>query len=111
MGEEYLYGDINMKLVLFRVDSQRTDTDDVYAEVGKDNIKFLPPVEFNALVKIEEPKNNLQESIAKLEQSVDKFDDFERVLEKNKFDIDVIKTKTDAYKSQLSSIKDLLKKY
>lgn len=58
MGEEYLHGDLNMKLVLFRVDRVKTDTDDVYAEVGKDSIKFLPPVEFNALVKIEEPKNN-----------------------------------------------------
>ncbi len=57
VGEEYLHGDINMKLVLFRVDKQKTDTDDVYGEVGKDSIKFLPPIEFNGLVKIEEPKN------------------------------------------------------
>jgi hypothetical protein len=57
MGQEYLHGDLNMKLVVFRVDRQKTDTDEVYAEVGKDQIKFLPPVEFNALVKIEEPKN------------------------------------------------------
>jgi len=57
IGQEYLHGDINMKLVLFRVDKQKTDTDEVYAEVGKDQIKFLPPIEFNGLVKIEEPKN------------------------------------------------------
>jgi hypothetical protein len=57
IGQEYLHGDLNMKLVLFRVDKQKTDTDEVYAEVGKDQIKFLPPVEFNGLVKIEEPKN------------------------------------------------------
>lgn len=57
MGEEYLHGDLNMKLVLYRVDSNKTSTDSVYAEVGKDDIKYLPPIEFNALVKIEEPKN------------------------------------------------------
>ena len=57
MGEEYLHGDLGMKLVLFRVDRQKTDTDDVYGEVGKDQIKFLPPTEFFGLVKIEEPKN------------------------------------------------------
>lgn len=57
IGTEYLHGDLNMKLVLFRVDRQKTDTDSVYAEVGKDEIKFFPPVEFNGLVKIEEPKN------------------------------------------------------
>lgn len=58
IGQEYLHGDLGMKLVLFRVDRQSTSTDEVYAEVGKDEIKFLPPVEFFGLVKIEEPKNN-----------------------------------------------------
>jgi len=58
MGEEYLHGDLNMKLVLYRVDRQKTDIDDVYGEVGMDEIKYYPPVEFNALVKIEEPKNS-----------------------------------------------------
>jgi hypothetical protein len=57
MGEEYLHGDLNMKLVLYQVDRNKTDIDDVYGEVGKDEIKFLPPVEFNGLVKVEEPKN------------------------------------------------------
>ena len=51
MGQEYLHGDLNMKLVLYRVDRQKTDNDNVYAEVGMDEIKFFPPVEFNALVK------------------------------------------------------------
>lgn len=58
MGQEYLHGDLNMKLVLYQVDRSKTDTDDVYMEVGKDEIKFFPPVEFNGLVRIEEPKNS-----------------------------------------------------
>jgi len=58
MGQEYLHGDLNMKLVLYRVDKTSTDTDAIYAEVGKDEIKFFPPIEFNALVKIDEPKNS-----------------------------------------------------
>ena len=58
IGQEYLHGDLNMKLVLYRVDSEKTDIDNVYAEVGVDQTKFLPPVEFHALVKIEEPKNS-----------------------------------------------------
>ena len=40
IGQEYLHGDLNMKLVLYRVDTESTDTDAVYAEVGKDQIKF-----------------------------------------------------------------------
>jgi hypothetical protein len=58
IGQEYLHGDLNMKLVLYRVDRAKTDKDDVYGEVGKDEIKYFPPIEFNALVKIEEPKNS-----------------------------------------------------
>ena len=57
MGQEYLHGDLNMKLVLYRVDRQKTDNDSVYAEAGMDEIKYFPPIEFNALVKIDEPKN------------------------------------------------------
>jgi hypothetical protein len=57
MGREYLHGDLNMKLVLYRVDRSKTDNDAVYAEAGADEIKYFPPVEINALVKIEEPKN------------------------------------------------------
>lgn len=58
MGQEYLHGDLNLKLVLYRVDRGKMNTDAVYAEAGKDEIKYLPPIEFNALVKIDEPKNN-----------------------------------------------------
>ena len=62
MGQEYLHGDLNMKLVLYQVDREKTENDDVYAEAGKDSIKFFSPVEFNALVKVEEPKNNSYKS-------------------------------------------------
>jgi hypothetical protein len=58
MGQEYLQGDLNMKLVLYRVDRQKTDTDDVYLETsGSDKIVFFPPVEFSGLIKIDPPKN------------------------------------------------------
>jgi len=56
MGEEYLHGDLNMKLVLYRVDRTTTETDSVYAETNKDNIKFLPPVEFHALIHVVGPE-------------------------------------------------------
>jgi hypothetical protein len=57
MGSEYLHGDLNMKLVLYRVDRQKTDNDSVYAEVGMDQIRYFPPIEFNALVKIDAPSS------------------------------------------------------
>jgi len=57
MGQEYLNGDINMKLVLYQVDRTRSGKDDVYGETGKDEIVTLPPVEFNGLVKIADSEN------------------------------------------------------
>jgi len=58
MGQEYLHGDLNMKFVLYRVARTKTDTDSIYAEVGKDEIKFFPPIEVNGLVQIAEAKNS-----------------------------------------------------
>ena len=57
MGEEWLHGDMNFTLVLYRVDRQRTDADDVYGETASDAIQFLPPVEFKGYVQIEQPQN------------------------------------------------------
>lgn len=57
MGEEYLHGDIGMKVLLFQVDHEKISTDSLYGEVGKNQVKYLPPVEINALVKINAPEN------------------------------------------------------
>ena len=54
MGREYLNGDLNFTLVLYSVDIQKTNKDDVYGEVQQDGIQFLAPVSINAYVKIEE---------------------------------------------------------
>jgi hypothetical protein len=57
IGSEYMVGDLNMKLVLYRVDRSKTENDSVYAEVGMDEIRYFSPVEFNAIVKIDAPSN------------------------------------------------------
>ena len=57
MGQEWLEGDMNFTLVLYKVDKTKTNTDDVYGESVKDGIKFYPPVEFKGLVKIVAPEN------------------------------------------------------
>lgn len=55
MGSEWLHGDMNFTLILYRVDRERTENDDVYGETTEDGIQYLPPVEFKGLVKIEAP--------------------------------------------------------
>jgi hypothetical protein len=57
LGMEWLHGDMNFTLVLYRIDRQRTDSDDVYGETSSDSIQFLPPVEFKGYVQIEAPTN------------------------------------------------------
>lgn len=58
IGLEYLHGDLNMSVFLYRVDIMKSDVDEVYAEASTNEIKYLPPVEIKCLVTIEEPKNN-----------------------------------------------------
>jgi hypothetical protein len=57
MGEEWLVGDMNFKIILYSIDRYKSKNDDVYGEAVKDGIKFLPPVEFNAYVRIVQPEN------------------------------------------------------
>jgi hypothetical protein len=54
MGMEYLGGDLNMSVVLYRIDRKKTKKDDIYGEARKDGIVFMPPVELKGVVQITE---------------------------------------------------------
>ena len=68
MGKEWFDGDMNFTLVLYKIDRQRTNNDDVYGEALTDGIQFLAPVEFKGYVKIESP-TNIDYGNSKLSQS------------------------------------------
>ena len=87
MGEEWLNGDMNFTLVLYRVDRQKTKTDDVYGETVTDGIKFLPPLEIKAYVQILPPENKFlgNSKISQTEPGNLKFSVYQRQLD----DIDV----------------------
>ena len=55
MGQEWLLGDMNFTVVLYRVDRLKTKTDDVYGEVIQDGVQFQPPVELKGMVQIMSP--------------------------------------------------------
>lgn len=57
MGREYLEGDLNMSVILYRIDRQATNVDSLYGEVNSSELRFLPPVELVGLVKLELPEN------------------------------------------------------
>ena len=56
MGREWLDGDMNFTIVVYRVDRTKTVNDDVYGEVLPEGIQFLPPISVNAYVQILQPE-------------------------------------------------------
>jgi hypothetical protein len=67
MGEEWLIGDMNFTIVLYRIDRRKTKTDDVYGEVLEDGIQFQAPVELKGLVQVMTPASKFLGS-SKVEQ-------------------------------------------
>jgi hypothetical protein len=57
MGQEWLEGDMNFTVVLYRIDRYKTKTDDVYGEALEQGIQFLAPVEIKGYVQIVAPTN------------------------------------------------------
>ncbi len=58
MAREYLEGDINFTVILFRVNKITSQTDDTYGEPDVEEIKFHPPVELKVRPILEESSNN-----------------------------------------------------
>jgi hypothetical protein len=57
MGQEWLEGDMNFTIVLYRIDRYKTKTDDVYGEVLEDGIQFMAPIELKGYVQVLAPTN------------------------------------------------------
>jgi len=83
MGEEWLLGDMNFTIILYRIDRYKTKTDAVYGEVLEDGIQFLAPVELKGLVQIMAPSNkNLGNSkVAQNEPGNMKFSIYQKTLD------------------------------
>jgi len=62
MGREAIEGDGNFTVILYRVNRQLTESDNVYGEASKDGIKFYPPVELKVIPIIGEPENKTYNS-------------------------------------------------
>lgn len=54
LARDYLEQDMNQTVVLFEVDLSKTNTNDIYHEASKKNIKFKPPVELTVRYEISE---------------------------------------------------------
>lgn len=51
--EEYMEQDANQNIILYQVDLEKTQTNDIYNETNKDKIRFKPPVELPVIYEIE----------------------------------------------------------
>ncbi len=56
-GREWLENDINIKVILYQVDREETQIDDLYGEAEPDSIRFKPPVEIVVNFNMEAPTN------------------------------------------------------
>jgi hypothetical protein len=57
MGREAIEGDGNFTLILYKVNRQLTESDNLYGEASKDGIRFYPPIELKVMPSMAEPEN------------------------------------------------------
>jgi len=57
MGREAIEGDGNFTVILYRVDRENTEYDDVYGEASTDGIRYFPPVELKVVPIMAEAEN------------------------------------------------------
>lgn len=57
MGREAIEGDGNFVVILYRVDRENTESDDVYNEASPNGIAYYPPVELRVIPIMNTPEN------------------------------------------------------
>lgn len=90
MGREAMEGDGNFKVVLYRVDMKNTQSDDIYGEASKDDIRYYPPQELYVMPVLETPDNKSytnQGSVRYLQDGNLIFDIYEAQLAELQIDI------------------------
>ena len=90
MGREAIEGDGNFTIILYRVNREMTEFDDLYGEGTKDGIRFYPPVELKVIPILAEPENksyNNDGSARYLQDGPLTFGIYQSQLEEEKIDI------------------------
>ena len=62
MGREAIEGDGNFTVILYRVDRDMTQYDDLYTEATKDGVRFFAPIELKVVPTMNEPENKAYNS-------------------------------------------------
>lgn len=56
IGMQYLTMDVNQTVVLYQVDLEKSNFDDIYKETRSRGLVFKPPVEIHCIYEIDEPE-------------------------------------------------------
>lgn len=56
MAREVIEEDMNISVVLYRINMAETDTDDLYGETKKGGVRYYPPVELNVIPTLMQPE-------------------------------------------------------
>ena len=57
MGREAIEGDGNFTVILYRVDREMTQSDNIYGDAPSDGVRYFPPVELKVLPILAEQEN------------------------------------------------------
>lgn len=57
MGREAIEGDGNFTIILYKVNRELSESDNVYGEASKDGIRFYPPIELKVIPTLATPEN------------------------------------------------------
>lgn len=90
MGREAIEGDGNFVIILYRVNRELTEFDELYGEGTKDGIRFFPPVELRVIPILDEPENktyNSNGSARYLQDGQLNFGIYQAQLDEEKVDI------------------------
>ena len=90
LSREMLEGDGNFTVILYRVDRNTTQYDNLYGEGAKNGIKYFPPVELKVMPLIGEPENkayNKNGSARYLQDGPLTFDIYQQQLDELTVDI------------------------
>ena len=91
MGREAIEGDGNFSVILYRVDRETTQSDDIYNEASADELNFHPPVELYVIPIIGQSENKSYNpgSLRYLEDDNLKFGIYSEQLKEQDIDIAV----------------------
>lgn len=57
MSREMVEGDGNFVVILYRVNREMSESDNLYGEASKDGIRYYPPIELKVIPTLAEPEN------------------------------------------------------